>query len=143
MVDINNYFDNKFGFLVLFVLIVGIIGDILIHFGTYISFPFKKPWFAQGLVPYYKSLELGQNKYVRLLSSLLLSGLLGGIACVIGLVFGQLLLYAYESNNKSDPMFTTYIDDMYPKLRHPEWPEVRGGYRVATGEKVDYLKPDQ
>ncbi len=94
--SINNYFDDKFGYLILFVMCAGIIGDIIIHFGTYISFPFKKPWFAQGLVPYYKSLEFGTNKYLRFMSSLMISGLLGGIACVIGLIFGQIFLYIKE-----------------------------------------------
>ncbi len=96
MTTINNYFDEKFGYLVLFVFISGIIGDMLIHLGTKIKFPFDKPWFAQGLKPYYKSMEINKSIF----SSWILSGIAGGIACVIGLVFGQLLLYAMEDMQK-------------------------------------------
>ncbi len=95
---LDDYFNNRFGMLVLFVLLAGIIGDILIHFGTYIKFPCNKPWFAQGLKPYYKSVEFGKTPYMRFASSLIISGLFGGIACIIGLIIGQLLLYAYETN---------------------------------------------
>jgi hypothetical protein len=97
MPNINDYFNEQFGLLVLFVLISGIIGDIFIHAGTYLKFPFIKPWFAQGLIPYYKSMELGKHKYLRFISSLLLSGFAGGIACIIALIFGQLFLYAKDS----------------------------------------------
>ncbi len=80
------YFDDRFGFLVLFVFISGFMGDIIIHIGTKIKFPFKKQWFAQGLVPYYKA------------NGFLISGILGGLACVVALVFGQLILSIKENN---------------------------------------------
>lgn len=93
-----DYFNERFGFLVLFVFIVGFLGDVFIHLGTYLKFPFKKPWFAQGLIPYYKSMEIGKNKLSKAMSGYVLSGIAGGIACVIGVVIGQLLLYWMESN---------------------------------------------
>lgn len=97
----DTYFNERFVFLVLFVFIVGVLGDILIHIGTHLKFPFGRPWFAQGLIPYYKSMEIGKNKLSKVMSSYILSGIAGGIACVIAVVFGQLLLYAMESNESS------------------------------------------
>ncbi len=94
--NINDYFNERFGFLVLFVFIVGFLGDFLIHIGTHLKFPFKKPWFAQGLIPYYKSMKIGKSKTMN---SWILSGIAGGIACVISVVFGQLLFYWMESNH--------------------------------------------
>lgn len=86
--NINEYFNEKFGFLVLFVFIVGVLGDLAIHAGTHLKFPFNKNWFAQGLVPYYKA-----NGWI-------LGAILGGLACVFALVFGQLLLKTKEDNEK-------------------------------------------
>lgn len=89
----STYFDDNFGLLVLFVFIVGFIGDVIIHIGTYVKFPFKKPWFAQGLIPYYRSMEIGKNKLYKKITGYILSGIAGGIACVIAVVFAQLILY--------------------------------------------------
>ena len=92
----NDYFNEKFGILVVFVLLAGFIGDVAIHIAAmYLRFPCGKLWFAQGLIPYFKSMEFGNGKLFGYFSS----GLAGGIACVIGLVFGQLFLYAHESLN--------------------------------------------
>lgn len=84
--------DERFGLLVLFVFIVGFIGDVLIHIGTYVRFPFKKPWFAQGLIPYYRSMEFGKNKLMKKISGYVLSGIAGGLACVVAVVFAKLIL---------------------------------------------------
>jgi hypothetical protein len=43
-------------------------------------------------------MEFGSSKMSKVASSYILSGIAGGIACVIGVIFGQLLLYAMESN---------------------------------------------
>jgi hypothetical protein len=95
MSKLENSFDNRFGILVAFVMLAGFIGDILIHLAAmHLKFPFNKRWFAQGLIPYFKSMEIKKSK----ISGYFLSGLAGGIACVIGLIIGQLFLYAYDSN---------------------------------------------
>jgi hypothetical protein len=83
----DEHFNESFGYLVLFVFIIGVLGDLIIHVGTGIKFPMKKPWFAQGLVPYYDA-----NGWI-------LGAIFGGLACVIAVVFGQLLLWAKESND--------------------------------------------
>lgn len=95
--NIDNYFNNTFGMLVLFVFVAGIVGDIVIHMGTKIRFPNKKPWFAQGLRPYYKSLEYGKGKLIKSFNSWLISGIFGGIACIVALVFGQLFMYVNDN----------------------------------------------
>lgn len=83
----DDYFNKRFGYLVLFVFIIGVLGDLLIHAGTHLKFPFKNPWFAQGLVQYYKA-----NGWI-------LGAILGGLACVVAVVFGMLLLKLKEYNN--------------------------------------------
>jgi len=92
----SDHFSEKFGILVGFVLLAGFIGDVLIHIGTHIKFPFKKQWFAQGLIPYYTSMEIRGNN----ISGWILSGLAGGIACVIALIFGELFAYANDELKK-------------------------------------------
>jgi hypothetical protein len=87
---VSDYFNDNFGILLAFVFLAGFIGDILIHIGTGIKFPFGKPWFAQGLIPYYKSMVIKNNKF----SGWVLSGLAGGVACIISLFFVELFLYA-------------------------------------------------
>jgi hypothetical protein len=81
----SDYFNESFGFLILFIFIVGFVSDLLINAGTRIKFPYRSPWFAQGLVPYYKSVGW------------FIGAILGGIACVVALVFAQLLLKLKES----------------------------------------------
>ena len=85
MKQIDNYFNESFGFLVLFVFIAGFAGDSLIHAGTNGQIPFIGQ-FAQSLVPYYRT-----NGFIK-------SGIFGGLACVIALIFGQLLLFAKEKD---------------------------------------------
>jgi hypothetical protein len=82
----NEYFNKCFGFLVLFVFVTGFISDLLINAGTRMKFPFGSPWFAQGLIPYYKSVGW------------IVGAILGGIACVFAAVIAQLLLKLKEDN---------------------------------------------
>lgn len=91
-ININNYFNEQFGYLILFVFISGIIGDLIIHVGTTLKSPFNSKWFAQSLVPYYKT-----NGWV-------MGAFYGGIACVISVVFGQLLLYVKDTKENNDKL---------------------------------------
>ena len=90
--SVQGDFDTgRVGFLVLYTFIAGGLGDILIHFllNYFKSFP-------QGLKTYYDKLEYGKSKISRILTSYIFSAVLGGIACVIGLLLGLLFLYAQE-----------------------------------------------
>lgn len=89
----NNYFNEKFGILVGFVLLAGFIGDVIIHIMVD-----KTKWFAQGLKPYYKS--MGK----RIVVNYFISGLAGGIACIIALLLGQLFYYIFEYFNNSSSL---------------------------------------
>jgi hypothetical protein len=97
MSAVSNNFNDRFGILLAFVLIGGFIGDILIHLAAvHLKFPYGKPWFAQGLKPYFESLEYRKSKLI----GYFLSGLLGGLACVVALIIGQLFLLAYDFTPK-------------------------------------------
>jgi len=100
--NIDNYFDEQFGFLILFTFIAGFIGDSLIHLGTIPKYLNGNAIIFNGLVPYYKSLEIGSKYYSKFLSSWILSGIFGGLACVVGVLLGQLLLYSKEMNEMNE-----------------------------------------
>lgn len=143
--------SGTIGWEILFIFIAGCLGDIGVHFLGHIT-KGTRVEFAQGLMEYYKSLgdkflvfnTVNWKPRNKQISAWIQGAIWGGVACAIALLIAKLFLFAKEEtehfgNMKTNPNYTTYIDDVNPKLRHPEWPNVRGGYRLSTGEKLDYL----
>lgn len=86
----TDFKTGRIGYLILFVFLSGMIGDILIH--TLVKYPR-----LDGLKYYYKKLEYGSTEKMKLFSSWIISAIFGGLACVVGLLLGELFLYAKES----------------------------------------------
>lgn len=143
--------SGSVGWEILFIFIAGAIGDMFVHAMGDLTKGTKFA-FAQGLLEYYKSLgdkllvfnTSNWNPRSKMVSGWVQGAIWGGIACVVALLIAKLFLFAKEQTepfgNLTTNVYTTYIDDIKPELRHPDWPMVRGGYRISTGEKLDYLE---
>jgi hypothetical protein len=134
----QDFDSGTIGWEVLFIFISGMIGDMGVHLlcdttkNTSIEF-------AQGLSKYYESLgdkllvfnTTNWSNINKSISGWVQGAIWGGIACVIALLMMKLFLFAKEETEYfGNPNFTTYVDDVNPKLRHPEWPAVRGGQKM-------------
>lgn len=93
---------------ILFIFIAGIIGDIFIHFTSYIT-KGTKFQFAQGLLPYYNSLgnkllifnTSNWKPFYKNLSGWIQGAIWGGIACVFALLIAKLFLFVKEESDNN------------------------------------------
>ena len=92
---------TKIGFEILFIFIAGCSGDIILHLLVDATKKFKSYKIAEGLIPYYKSLECGTSNFVKKFCSYFSGAVYGGVACVIALLLLKLFLFLLEETNPS------------------------------------------
>ncbi len=97
----TDFKGTKIGFEILFIFIAGCAGDIILHLLIDATKNFKRYKIAEGLIPYYASLEYGSNKLVKKISSYFSGAVYGGFACVIALLLLKLFLFLLEETNPS------------------------------------------
>ncbi len=97
----SDFKGTKIGFEILFIFIAGFSGDIILHLLVDATKNFKSYKIAEGLIPYYKSLEYGSSNFVKIFSSYFSGAVYGGFACVIALLLLKLFLFLLEETNPS------------------------------------------
>jgi hypothetical protein len=97
----TDFKGTKIGFEILFIFIAGCSGDIILHLLIDATKNFKSYKIAEGLIPYYKSIEHGSSNFAKKFSSYFNGAVYGGFACVIALMLLKLFLFLLEETNPS------------------------------------------